>query len=366
METMIEKPNAADALSTADDTAKKIIRYKSPSKIYAILLLIFLNCIVISGKAQGLRPIQSRQEQQKEDIKIKCLEIQQRLNKEIEYVNSPNYRWTAFVEWTSELDPYSLGDGNAVQSQIKLITNETGAVKVVVPFRFDGVPEKSMQGFDNITWTLESDGFYFTTRAWAVADAIHYYNISSGRTHYVSHGLGIEGVFSEGEYKGYIATSQTKIEAGQGRIAYRVAISPDGKTTIRLTDENLTDKVKTNSEISTETQQETEERGLSSGSHSSQNESSHVQQFFNLEGRSIVGSVPIPAYVSNAQGCVVIEITVDANGNVVSAVSIARNSTTNDSVLVKAALDAALKARFDMDPKNPLQAGTITYNFILQ
>ncbi|MDH6356051.1 hypothetical protein M2132_002409 [Dysgonomonas sp. PH5-45] len=207
------------------------------SLISPILFTALLSCTFVEAKALG-----SKLDQQAVELKLECFEMQRQLNEKIEYVSSPNYRWTAFVEWTSELDPYVVGESDySVQSQIKLINNETGAVKVAVPFQFVGEPKKDMREFQEITWNLESNGFYFITSAWVVAGAIHYYDINSGTTRYLSHGLGIERVISEGEYKGFIEALHTTIEEDKGRVVYKVAISPDGKTTIRLPDKDVDD-----------------------------------------------------------------------------------------------------------------------------
>ena len=67
------------------------------------------------------------------------------------------------------------------------------------------------------------------------------------------------------------------------------------------------------------------------------------------------------------QGRVVIEIVVDQQGRVTSAAYRAKGSTTQNSVLVNAALRAARGARFNVDESAPLsQTGTITYNFRMQ
>ena len=84
-------------------------------------------------------------ERQDDILKRECIEVQSRMNEKIEYVNSLDYIWTAFVEWTSEQDSYAIGDGISVQSQIKLINNETGTVKVAVPYCFDNDPKNDMR-----------------------------------------------------------------------------------------------------------------------------------------------------------------------------------------------------------------------------
>lgn len=85
---------------------------------------------------------------------------------------------------------------------------------------------------------------------------------------------------------------------------------------------------------------------------------------FDLAGRSLVGSLPVPQYDEQQEGRVVINITVDEAGHVTSASLRATNSTTNNSRLIAAAREAALKARFTPS-ESFVQSGTITYIFKL-
>ena len=86
---------------------------------------------------------------------------------------------------------------------------------------------------------------------------------------------------------------------------------------------------------------------------------------FSLTGRS-PQSLPPPSYTQQVEGKVVVEITVDRNGNVVNAVPGKKGSTTTNSYLLSAAKAAALRAKFDVKTDAAaFQQGTITYNFVL-
>ena len=87
---------------------------------------------------------------------------------------------------------------------------------------------------------------------------------------------------------------------------------------------------------------------------------------FDLSGRRPIGSLPRPQYDTDAQGIVIVEITVDADGKVQSAAFRPQGSTTQNSRLVDSALRAARQARFTPNENNALQTGTITYVFRLQ
>ncbi len=87
---------------------------------------------------------------------------------------------------------------------------------------------------------------------------------------------------------------------------------------------------------------------------------------FNLGGRSLgEGGLPRPAYNVQEEGTVVVAITVNPAGHVI-ATSIDRRTNTVNSVLRKAAEDAAKKARFNEVEGVNNQTGTITYNFKLR
>jgi colicin import membrane protein len=78
-------------------------------------------------------------------------------------------------------------------------------------------------------------------------------------------------------------------------------------------------------------------------------------------------SLPIPKYDYQDEGVVVVEISVDRQGNVTKAVAGVKGSTTLDEYLLKTARDAAMKAKFDKSNEAPLlQKGTIIYNFKLK
>lgn len=84
-----------------------------------------------------------------------------------------------------------------------------------------------------------------------------------------------------------------------------------------------------------------------------------------LEGRQILGSLPLPSYTENDRGTVVIRIVVDAAGNVTSAEVSPKGTTTSNSVLRESARRAALKAKFSTG-SSVAQEGTITYIFSLK
>lgn len=87
---------------------------------------------------------------------------------------------------------------------------------------------------------------------------------------------------------------------------------------------------------------------------------------YSLEGRN-PESLPKPEYNYQIEGKVVVEITVNKDGNVTDANPGVKGSTTLEANLLNAAKKAALKAKFDRKPDAPAyQKGTITYYFRLQ
>lgn len=83
-----------------------------------------------------------------------------------------------------------------------------------------------------------------------------------------------------------------------------------------------------------------------------------------LQGRGLVGDLPRPDYPGNRAGKVLVRVTVDRDGKVVSAEYEPKGSTTTDAALIAAARQAALRARFTASQQH-VQSGTITYIFKL-
>ena len=85
-----------------------------------------------------------------------------------------------------------------------------------------------------------------------------------------------------------------------------------------------------------------------------------------LDGRSIVGNggrPVMPTRVPDIRGTVVVEITVNAAGQVIDAKVRLRGTNVVDSALRDAAVKAACKTRFNALGGVPDQKGTITYHF---
>lgn len=83
---------------------------------------------------------------------------------------------------------------------------------------------------------------------------------------------------------------------------------------------------------------------------------------FSLTGRTAV-DIPNPIYTCDRSGKVVINITVNALGNVLKTSVNKAASTTSNECLTDMAQEYAIKARFSRQPGRDSQPGTITYNF---
>jgi len=88
-----------------------------------------------------------------------------------------------------------------------------------------------------------------------------------------------------------------------------------------------------------------------------------VANKWGLEGRGLVGRLPLPDYNVWDEGTVVVSITVDKDGNVTKATPGDRGSTTLNKSLLDAAEKAARQAKFTRNPNAIEQTGTITYIF---
>ncbi|WP_207759840.1 energy transducer TonB family protein [Flavobacterium cyanobacteriorum] len=86
---------------------------------------------------------------------------------------------------------------------------------------------------------------------------------------------------------------------------------------------------------------------------------------YQLAGRKVIAK-PQPRYTCNEQGTVVVEISVDQNGRVISATPGVRGTTNSAKCLLDQAKQAALNTKFDSSDAAPeKQVGKIIYNFRL-
>ena len=83
-----------------------------------------------------------------------------------------------------------------------------------------------------------------------------------------------------------------------------------------------------------------------------------------LEGRTVVGSLPVPSFTRGDGGKVVVKIVVNQDGKVIKAIPGAPGTTLNDSEIWASAKKAAMGAHFNVSRTAPeAQEGTITYIF---
>ena len=86
---------------------------------------------------------------------------------------------------------------------------------------------------------------------------------------------------------------------------------------------------------------------------------------YRLGNRNAI-SKPKPTYDCNEEGRVVVQISVDNSGNVISARPGVEGTTNSANCLLQRAKEAALKTKFNSDSKAPTrQSGEIIYNFTL-
>ncbi|HKK41054.1 MAG TPA: hypothetical protein VJ963_01505 [Bacteroidales bacterium] len=88
--------------------------------------------------------------------------------------------------------------------------------------------------------------------------------------------------------------------------------------------------------------------------------------YYNLKGRNHT-YLPIPIYMCEGSGKIVLSIEVNQQGEVEKARVIAGESTTSDPCLIETATETALISRFNPDINSPrIETGTLTYVFVAQ
>lgn len=83
-----------------------------------------------------------------------------------------------------------------------------------------------------------------------------------------------------------------------------------------------------------------------------------------LQGRGLREGLPKPATRYNTAGRVVVYVTIDSEGNVLTATVDLDGTTTSDATLRRLAVEAALKAKFKPSSRTE-QGGKIRYDFKL-
>lgn len=87
---------------------------------------------------------------------------------------------------------------------------------------------------------------------------------------------------------------------------------------------------------------------------------------FSLSGRKLIRTPQITDH-SQETGKVVVDITVDKDGAVETAIPGGRGSTTTSAYLFRLAKEAAMKAKFNPSPEGAdIQKGTISFVFLVQ
>lgn len=83
---------------------------------------------------------------------------------------------------------------------------------------------------------------------------------------------------------------------------------------------------------------------------------------FSLKGRKKI-HIPIPVYLCEENGIIVVNITVNSKGAVTDAY-VNTSSTSSNECLIGHALEYAKQSIFSADPSQPSQIGSITFSFI--
>lgn len=83
---------------------------------------------------------------------------------------------------------------------------------------------------------------------------------------------------------------------------------------------------------------------------------------FSLPNRTKV-YIPIPIYLCEESGKIIVNVTVNANGDVIDSY-VNTASTSDNDCLMERALEYANQSRFSKDPNQKSQLGTITFMFV--
>ena len=158
-------------------------------------------------------------------------------------------------------------------------------------------------------------------------------------------------------------TPQQKESKGEDKVTERVDRQVDKRTLFEADVVSTT----TDETVATGSNSTQGEKDIDSGKDGGPDSNGGYELSASLRNRGIRNGGPLPlpeGYKSNIRARVEVNITVDANGNVIPgsvSVKLGINTTTTDEELRKAAMDAAKKAKFNSSDGQDI--GTIIYKF---
>lgn len=170
-------------------------------------------------------------------------EVAKAENENAERFFSPDMKYAAYI--SESLDPFIeksiingnyIADGPQYINGIDLIELTTGQARQLVR------PNQEMTGeyISNIEWNLESNAIYFTCNNGTIGSCeVYRCDIRTGKITLISDGS-LCGLILDAPHIGFIKVMKSCFVEGKGgRHWYLAAISPDGKTEIKLSEPSL-------------------------------------------------------------------------------------------------------------------------------
>ena len=170
-------------------------------------------------------------------------EVAKAENENAERFFSPDMKYAAYI--SESLDPFIersiingtyIADGPQYINGIDLIELTTEQVHQLVR------PNQEMTGeyISNIEWNLESNAIYFTSNNGTIGSCeVYRCDIRTGKITLISDGS-LCGLILDAPHIGFIKVMKSCFVEGKGgRHWYLAAISPDGKTEIKLSEPSL-------------------------------------------------------------------------------------------------------------------------------
>ncbi len=150
------------------------------------------------------------------------------LGRDSQPVLSPDGKQVVFVRAAAEPDNQA--------NELWLMDISGNNAHAIVLGHDDEDMKKNLTALNNPLFALNGKAVYFLSAAWATSNAVHVFDLTTNKQHFVTDGNSLELVPS-GKYKGYLIVSEHRYHKSGGSYEDFWLVSPQGKAIKSLGEE---------------------------------------------------------------------------------------------------------------------------------